>query len=84
MKVTLKLFATLSRHLPPESQKTSRWDLDLEPGTTVQGLIAGCRIPPEQCALVLVNGAFVSLPERETRRLSEGDVVAIWPPVGGG
>lgn len=84
MKATLKLFATLSKLLPAEAQRTSRVDLELEPGTTVQDLIDRYRIPPDQCALVLVNGAFVAPADRATRILAEGDTVAIWPPVGGG
>lgn len=84
MKATLKLFATLSKFLPAEAQRTSRIDLELEPGTSVQSLIDRYRIPPEQCALVLVNGAFVAPADRATKLLAEGDTLAIWPPVGGG
>lgn len=84
MKATLKLFANLSRFLPAEAQRTSRVEVDLEPETSVQGLIDRCRIPPALCALVLVNGVFVATAERASRLLAEGDVVAIWPPVGGG
>ncbi|HPS69100.1 MAG TPA: MoaD/ThiS family protein [Holophaga sp.] len=84
MKATLKLFATLSRFLPAEAQRTSRVEVDLGPGTTVQGLIDRYRIPPDLCALVLVNGLFVDQAERAARILAENDTVAIWPPVGGG
>lgn len=84
MKVALKLFASLSRYLPAEAQKTSRLDLDLTPGTTVQELIVLHRIPPELCSLVLLNGVFVAPGERAARSLDEGDVLAIWPPVAGG
>ena len=84
MKATLKLFATLSKYLPAEAQKTGCVELEPATGTTVQELITHSRIPPELCALVLINGVFIPSLERVTRILSEGDIVAIWPPVGGG
>ena len=84
MKATLKLFATLSRFLPAEVQRTSCLDLDLQPGATLQELITRFRIPPDQCALVLVNGVFIPAADRASRALVEGDTVAIWPPIGGG
>jgi thiamine biosynthesis protein ThiS len=84
MKAVLKLFASLSKFLPPEAQRTNCLELELEPGTTVQGLIERYRLPPDLCALVLVNGDFVPLDDRAARFLNEGDVLAIWPPVAGG
>jgi len=33
---------------------------------------------------VLVNGVFVQPADRLSRRLNEGDVLAIWPPIAGG
>jgi molybdopterin converting factor small subunit len=84
MKAILKLFASLSKHLPPEGQRTNCIELELEPGTTVQVLIERYRIPPEQCALVLVNGVFLEPAGRAASVLVDGDVLAIWPPVAGG
>jgi molybdopterin converting factor small subunit len=84
MKVTLKLFASLAVHLPPECRRTNFVDLDVEPGATPGDLIRRFSVPPEQCALVLVNGIFVGPEAREGSPLAEGDVVAIWPPVAGG
>lgn len=84
MKVTLKLFASLAVHLPAEARSRHHIELDLEPGTTVLDLIQQQGIPPGQCAIVLVDGTWVALPERGTRMLAEGEVLAIWPPVAGG
>jgi len=84
MKASLKLFASLSKHLPAEAQRTSCLQLDLPPGTTVQQVIAHQGIPPELCSLVLLNGLFIPPEERVSRHVSEGDVLAIWPPVAGG
>ena len=84
MKATLKLFASLLERLPEAARPSSRVELELPAGATVQDLIDRFRIPPDLCALVLLNGAFLAPEERASRALAEGDTVAIWPPVGGG
>ena len=84
MKVTLKLFASLERHLPPEARASHRVELDVEPGTTIVDLVRRQRVPEELCAIVLVDGAWVSRQDRARRVLAEGEVLAIWPPVAGG
>ena len=84
MKVTVKLFASLAVHLPAEARSQHRVELEVAPGTTVQDLIQRQGIPPGQCAIVLVDGAWVATAERGARVLAEGEVLAIWPPVAGG
>ena len=42
------------------------------------------KMPGEVCHLVLVNGVFVHPGERDTYELSDGDHLAVWPPVAGG
>ncbi len=84
MKITLKLFASLATHLPPEARSRHRIELEVEPGTTVGEVIRRQGVPPAQCAIVLVDGVWVPLPERAARVLTEGEVLAIWPPVAGG
>jgi len=84
MKATLKLFATLLKYLPPEARRSSALALELEPGTSVLAVIQRQGLPPEQCTMVLVNGVFHGPGQWEGRILEEGDVLAIWPPVGGG
>lgn len=84
MKITLKLFASLSAHLPAEARSSHRLALEVEAGTTVADLIQRQGIPPGQCAIVLVDGAWVALADRPLRVLAEGEVLAIWPPVAGG
>ncbi|HJW73869.1 MAG TPA: MoaD/ThiS family protein [Geothrix sp.] len=84
MKITLKLFASLAVHLPPEARTRHTVELEVEPGATVADLIRRQGLSPAQCAIVLVDGAWVPLAERETRVLLEGQALAIWPPVAGG
>jgi len=78
MKITLKLFATLTAFQGPAAE------LELAAGTTVGALIGQRGLPRRLCTMVLVNGAFVPTAELDSRILEEGDVLAIWPPVGGG
>lgn len=84
MRIGLKLFASLAVHLPAESRASHRVDLDVGPGATVLDVIRRQGIPEAVCAIVLVDGRWVARPDRATRELSEGQVLAIWPPVAGG
>ena len=84
MKITLKLFASLAARLPAEARSGHAIDLDVEPGTTVLDVIRHYHIPETLCGIVLVDGAWVARSERAHRALSEGEVLAIWPPVAGG
>ena len=83
MKIAFKLFANLTDYLPAE-RKGNRLEIEIDPETSVQNLIDRYRIPPESAHLVLINGVFVPPAARAGRRLSEGDELAIWPPIAGG
>ncbi len=83
MKITFKLFATLGDYLPPE-KKGNQVVLELAEGTTVADLIERYRVPPKLAHLVLINGHFIPPEQRATRTLSEGEELAIWPPIAGG
>ena len=84
MTIGLKLFASLAVHLPAEARASHRIDLDVAPGTTVLDVIRRQGIPEALCAIVLVDGHWVARPDRATRAMLEGQVLAIWPPVAGG
>jgi sulfur carrier protein ThiS len=84
MKITLKLFASLTDRLPASARGGHSLELDVEPGTTIGDVIRSQAIPEALCAIVLVDGDWVARRDRATRRLSEGEVLAIWPPVAGG
>jgi sulfur carrier protein ThiS len=84
MKITLKLFASLASYLPPADRRAGKIQVEAPPGSTVADLIARHGLPPALCTLVLVNGQFVAQGEQGRQVLGEGDVLAIWPPVGGG
>ena len=42
--------------------------------------LTGCNIPQEEVSILLING-FHHKPESEVK---DGDIVALFPPVGGG
>jgi sulfur carrier protein ThiS len=84
MRVTLKLYASLQDWLPADVRSTNRLPLDLLPTATVAQVIEAQQLPAKMCHLVLVNGVYVPPAERGVRTFSEGDELAIWPPIAGG
>lgn len=84
MNITIKLYATLGDYLPLEARRNNRLVMQVGDDTTVTDVIAPLKMPEKLVHLVLVNGHFVPPAVRATRRLAEGDVLAIWPPIAGG
>ena len=84
MKVTLKLYATLSDYLPTEARKSNALELNLDAGTTVAQIIESQNLPLKLCHLVLIDGVFVPRAVRAKRPLADGETLAIWPPIAGG
>lgn len=84
MKITFKLFATLTDYLPPHARGENQVELDVDPQASIDQIVAPYGLPHKLVHLVLVNGVFVPPAERATRTLAEGDVLAIWPPIAGG
>ena len=88
MRITLKLYAMLSDHLPPEAdggrRKGNELPLDVPEGTTVQGVIDRYQLPSKLVHLVLVNGVYIPPQARAAHALAADDELAIWPPIAGG
>ncbi len=84
MKVTLKLYATLSDYLPSEARKNNALELNLDAGATVAQIIESQNLPLKLCHLVLIDGVFVPHAVRAKRLLADGETLAIWPPIAGG
>ena len=83
MKITLELYASLMRRLPPGSGMHDT-QVEVAADTTLNQLIDRFHIPREMAHIVLVNGFFKRVEERDEPLLKEGDKVSIWPPVAGG
>lgn len=84
MKITLKLFASLTDYLPPENKYTNMLELDIAPDASIMQIITPMALPEKMVHLVLVNGKYVAPEARRSTTLAAGDVLAIWPPIAGG
>ena len=83
MKITFKLYATLSDFLPA-GQRHNAVEIEIDPATTIADLVERFHLPPKLVHLVLVNGVYIAPAQRMERTLAPGDALAIWPPVAGG
>jgi len=84
VKITFKLFAMLTDHLPAQARAGNVMELEVPPGATVAHIVEQFALPPKLVHLVLVNGFYVAPDMRRTHVLNEGDTLAIWPPIAGG
>jgi molybdopterin converting factor small subunit len=84
MNITFKLFATLTDYLPAEARRSNQITLDVPVDASIGQIIEPFGMPPKLVHLVLVNGKYIAPDARGTTTLTEGDVLAIWPPVAGG
>lgn len=83
VQVELKLFASLMQYLPADARGHTV-KVELPEGMTIYELMARFHVPREQARIVVRNGVFVPYSERDTYKLQEGDIIALWPPVAGG
>ena len=74
MKISVKLFASL-RDFGPNIEEKS-----VPENSTVESVVNSLSLPEDIPLLTLVNGVHADLKET----LKEGDVLALFPPVGGG
>jgi molybdopterin converting factor small subunit len=74
MQITVKLFATL------RVNREKIMTLEVEAGTTPRMISERLEIPVVDVAIIMVNGRSVPL----DHKLVENDVLALFPPVGGG
>ncbi len=74
MEIKVRLFATLRENRDKELQ------LSLSEGVTPADIFVKLEIAKEDVAILLVNGRDGS----PGQALKDGDVVSIFPPVGGG
>lgn len=84
MKITFKLYASLTDYLPVDARRGNQMPLEVAADAPIARIIEPFGMPPKLVHLVLVNGVFVPPEERASRTLAEGDTLAIWPPIAGG
>jgi len=85
VRITFKLFATLTDYLPPGAPADNKHavELEVDDSTTPNQLIDRFQVPRGEVHLVLVNGVYLAAAARD-EALRDGDALAIWPPVAGG
>ena len=83
MKISLKLYASLRDLLPPDTPRTGVV-IDVPLDVTPNQVIDQYRVPRPMAHLVLHNGVYLTPGDRDRPMLSDGDVLAIWPPIAGG
>ncbi len=74
MQLEVRLFAVFRQG------RFNRTSMDLPDGTSLRNLVRQLEIPEKEVSLPLVNGQYSAL----ERVLVEGDIVALFPAVGGG
>jgi sulfur-carrier protein len=79
MRVTVKLFATLVR-FKEGSRAGKPFEVELPEGALVHDLIDHLKIPAEETHIVFINNII----EERYSKLNDGDVIGLFPPVGGG
>lgn len=78
-KVEVQLFASLGR-TAPGGTGTAPFELEIDRGMKVSGLLERLGVPAETVKLVFVNGVHAT----GDTLLNEGDRVGVFPPVAGG
>ena len=79
MRVTVKLFATLSQY-GHGKRAGAPLEIELPVGATLRDLSSHLKIPPEATRVAFVNGII----QEPDCILKEGDEVGMFPPIGGG
>ncbi len=79
MRVTVKLFATLTRY-KKDGKAGKPFEVDLPEDAVLQDLLNLLHIPTEETKVLFVNNIIQEL----DTRLKDGDVIGMFPPVGGG
>ena len=74
MQLTVKLFAYFRDHRFKERE------MDFVEGTTILDVVHFLNLPENELGVIMVNSRHSSL----ERQLKEGDIVALFPPIGGG
>jgi len=76
--ISVKLFATLKKYLPPGSEEGA--SLTLPAGSTVLDAIDALKIPRDHAGMLVAEDDYV---EKETP-LTDGLQLSIFPPLAGG
>ena len=77
MKVKVRLLANFKEYGPGGE---SHFELQLDPGSTMDSLFFKLQVPSTVSRIMLLNGKHA----REDTHLAEGDTITLFPPIEGG
>jgi molybdopterin converting factor small subunit len=81
MRVTVKLYSSLKKHIPPNVQGNI-FDINMTAGSKILDLVKQLGIPVDKAKLFFLNGKKVPIGFDES--LKAGDEVVIFPLMAGG
>ncbi len=81
--VHVKLGGAMVQYAPPD-KPGSKHVIELDQETTIQDLLDKLRVPVEQPLMVILNDAMVARPDYATTVLTNGDALALMPPIKAG
>ena len=79
MQIAIRLFASLARHLPPDTDGRTA-SLTVPAGATIAQVLAQLGVPLGQTKLMFVD----SVHRDPDFVLSEGNTISVFPPIAGG
>jgi len=80
MQITVRLLASYHRYLLAGHNSQDGYPLHVPAGATVSDVLPDLPIPPDEACTFFINGRHA---QRE-QVLKEGDILAVFPAVGGG
>ncbi len=84
MRITVKLYASLSDYLPADARKEHSVNVEFPDSMSLAQVVESMRLPAEHVHLVLLNGVYIEPGDRASTTVADGDAVAVWPPIAGG
>ena len=83
MKIKLRLYATLQKYLPPGT-RNSETEMELAEAATIPDALGILAVPMSLPHIIFINGRHVLRPDFSTRQLQDGNILAVFPAIGGG
>ena len=80
MRITVRLLASYRQYLPAHSDELAGYTFEATEDARVGNVLAAQPIPADDFFTVLVNGRHAT----HEQVLHEGDVLSVFPAVGGG
>ena len=84
MNIEVRTFINFKSYMPPDA-KDGKAVLSIKDGSSFSDLLNELGIPIEEPRIVVLNGVSQGTSsEINTYTIKEGDIIAIFPPLGGG